>query len=122
MRVLGVTAYSEITVTRELFCLVIYISNMSGLIRFHILVTCIKLKRLQWAGHVQRMEGTRIPKKVFKAKFEGVRSVGKPRKRWQGAVRQDAASFLRCRNWKLAANDRTLWRQKMEETKVRFGL
>jgi hypothetical protein len=28
------------------------------------LVTCIKLKRLQWAGHVQRMEGTRIPKKV----------------------------------------------------------
>jgi hypothetical protein len=31
------------------------------------LVTCIKLKRLQWAGHVQRMEGTQIPKKVFKA-------------------------------------------------------
>jgi hypothetical protein len=28
------------------------------------LVTCIKLKRLQWAGHVQRMEGTQIPKKV----------------------------------------------------------
>jgi hypothetical protein len=24
------------------------------------LETCIKLKRLQWAGHVQRMEGTRI--------------------------------------------------------------
>jgi hypothetical protein len=44
------------------------------------LVTCIKLKRLQWAGHVQRMEGTRIPKKVFKAKFEGVISVGKPMK------------------------------------------
>jgi hypothetical protein len=39
------------------------------------------------------MEGTRIPKKVFKAKFEGVRSVGKPRKRWEDAVQQDAASF-----------------------------
>jgi hypothetical protein len=49
------------------------------------LVTCIKLKRLQWAGHVQRMERTRIPKKVFKAKFEGVRSVaslGKDGKMW----------------------------------------
>jgi hypothetical protein len=45
------------------------------------LVTSIKLKRLQWAGHVQKMEGTRIANKVFKAKFEGVRSVGKPRKR-----------------------------------------
>jgi hypothetical protein len=63
------------------------------------------------------MEGTRIPKKVFKAKSEGVRSVGKPRKRWEDAVQQDAARFLRCRNWKLAA-DRTLWRQKIEETKA----
>jgi hypothetical protein len=54
------------------------------------------------------MEGTRIPKKVFKAKFEGVRSVGKPRKRWEHVVEQDAASFLRSRNWKLAANDRTM--------------
>jgi hypothetical protein len=26
------------------------------------------------------MEGTRIPKKVFEARFEGERSVGKPRK------------------------------------------
>jgi hypothetical protein len=68
------------------------------------------------------MEGTRIPKKVFKAKFEAVRSVGKPRKRWEDAVRQDAVSFLRCRNWKLAAHDRTLWRKKTEEAKARFGL
>jgi hypothetical protein len=42
--------------------------------------------------------------KVFTAKFEGVRPVGKPRKRWEDAVQQDAASFLRCCNWKLAAD------------------
>jgi hypothetical protein len=86
------------------------------------LVTCIKLRRLQWAGHVQRMEGTRIPTKEFKAKFEGVRSVGKSRKRWEDVVQQDATCFLLCRNWKLAASDRTLWRQKIEEAKARFGL
>jgi hypothetical protein len=68
------------------------------------------------------MEGTRIPKKVFKAKFEVVRSVGKPRERWENAVRQDAARFLRCRNWKLAANDRKWRRQKIEEAKARLGL
>jgi hypothetical protein len=61
------------------------------------------------------MEGTQIPKKVFKAKFEGVRLVGKPRKRWEDVVQQDAARFLCCRNWKLATNDRTLWRQNIEE-------
>jgi hypothetical protein len=60
------------------------------------------------------MEGTRIPKKVFKANFEGVRSFGKLRKRSED-VQQDCAIFLRCHNWKLAANDRTLWRQKVEE-------
>jgi hypothetical protein len=68
------------------------------------------------------MEGTRVTKKVFKAKFGGIRSVGKPKKRSEDVVRQDATSFLRCRNWKLAANDRTLWRQKTEESKVGFGL
>jgi hypothetical protein len=72
------------------------------------LVTCIKLKRLQWAGHVQRMEGTRIAKKAFKAKFGEVRSVGKPRKRWEDVVQQDAARFLRSGNWKLAANDKNI--------------
>jgi hypothetical protein len=81
-----------------------------------------QLKRLQWAGHVQSTEGTRIPKKVFKARFGGVRSVGKPRKRWEDAVQQDSARFLRSRNWKLAANDSTLWRQKIGEAKARFGL
>jgi hypothetical protein len=86
------------------------------------LVTCIKLKRIQWAANVQRMEGTQIPKKMFQSKFEGVSSVGKSRKRCEDAVQQDAASFLRCRNWKLAANDRTLWRQKIVEAKARFGL
>jgi hypothetical protein len=68
------------------------------------------------------MEGTRIPKKVLKTKFEGVRSVGKSRKRWEDSMQEDAASFLRCRNWKLAANDRKLWRQKTEKAKARFGL
>jgi hypothetical protein len=68
------------------------------------------------------MEDTRIPKKVLKAMFGGVRSVGKPRKRWEDAVQQDAASSLLCRNWKLAADDRTLWRQKIEEAKARSGL
>jgi hypothetical protein len=64
------------------------------------------------------VEGTRIPKKVFKAKFEGVRSVGKPRKRWEDALQLDAARFLRCSNWKLAADDGTLWRQKIQEAKA----
>jgi hypothetical protein len=58
---------------------------------------------------------------VFKANSEEVRSVGKPRKRSENVVQQDSASFLRCRNWKLAANDTTLWRQKIERPRPDLG-
>jgi hypothetical protein len=58
---------------------------------------------------------------VLKAKFGGVKSVGKPRKRWEDVVQQHAATFLSCYNRKLAANDRTLWSHKIEEAKARFG-
>jgi hypothetical protein len=56
-----------------------------------------KTEKASIRGHVQRMAGTSIPNKVLKAKFEGVRSVGKYRKRWENMVQQDAARFLLCR-------------------------
>jgi hypothetical protein len=34
-------------------------------------VTEFKLRRLEWLGHVVRMEDTRLPKMVFNAKPEG---------------------------------------------------
>jgi hypothetical protein len=68
------------------------------------------------------MEGTQNRKKVLKVKFGGVRSVGEPRTRSEDVMQQDAARFLLCRNWKLAAKDITLWRQKIGKAKARFGL
>jgi hypothetical protein len=46
----------------------------------------IKLKRLQWADHVQGMVGKRIPKRILESIFIGKRPVDKPRKRWINAV------------------------------------
>ncbi|KAG8226612.1 hypothetical protein J437_LFUL007685 [Ladona fulva] len=45
--------------------------------------THIKLMRLRWAGHVQRMPETRAAKKVFLESMGGKRAVGKPRARWE---------------------------------------
>jgi hypothetical protein len=78
------------------------------------LVTCIEIRRLHWAGHIQRMENTRIPKKALNAKFGGTRTAGRTRGGWEDAVRRDAAGMIQCRSWKKAANDRTTWRQKIE--------
>jgi hypothetical protein len=43
--------------------------------------TVIKLRRLQWAGHAQRMVSQSIPRMVMAGQMFGKRPVGKPKKR-----------------------------------------
>jgi len=42
------------------------------------IVTVIKIRRLQWLGHVSRMNETRSVKKIFEGKFKGRRDRGDP--------------------------------------------
>jgi hypothetical protein len=79
------------------------------------LVTFIKLKRLQWAGHVQRLPLDRIPKEALQAKFTGSRPAGKPAMKWEDGVKEDTASMLWCRNWRLTAQNRKVWGQKLRK-------
>jgi hypothetical protein len=45
-------------------------------------VRYVKRKRMAWMGHVMRMEGERIPKRVLEWKPMGRRNRGRPKKRW----------------------------------------
>jgi hypothetical protein len=49
----------------------------------------IRLHRLSWFGHVQRMEESRIPKKALDMNLETMRPRGRPINRWQDEVRED---------------------------------
>jgi hypothetical protein len=77
----------------------------------------IKLRRLQWAGHVIWMNDERIPKKGLQQIIYAKRAVGKPRKRWEDSIKS-----LGTKAWKMKANDRQFWRQHREEAKARYGL
>ncbi|PNF26525.1 hypothetical protein B7P43_G13967 [Cryptotermes secundus] len=79
----------------------------------------IKLKRLQWAGHVQRMDKDRIPKKILYSTIGGRRRAGKPRTRWIDVVEEDAKKLMGIRNRKRAAQDREEWRGVIREAKAR---
>jgi hypothetical protein len=56
------------------------------------IVTIIKLRRLEWAGHIVRMSGDRTVKKVFVGKPDGRRKVGRPKLRWLYCIENDLKS------------------------------
>jgi len=53
------------------------------------IIETIRLNRLHWFGHVQRMEGNSIPKRVLYMNLGTIRLRGRPRNRWQDEVRED---------------------------------
>jgi hypothetical protein len=48
----------------------------------------VRLNKLCWFGHVQRMEENRIPERVLYMNLE-TRLRGRPRNKWQDKVRED---------------------------------
>jgi hypothetical protein len=70
------------------------------------LSTVIKFIRLQWTGHVQRMESQSIPRMVMAGQMFRKRPVGKPKERWMDAVKEDIYQILIWRNWEVKAQGR----------------
>ena len=54
-----------------------------------IITETIRLNRLRWFGHVQRMEENIIPTRVLYMNLGTTRLRGRPRNRWQDEVRED---------------------------------
>jgi len=52
-------------------------------------IKTIRLNRLHWFGHVQRIEESRIPKSVLYMNLGKIRLRGRSRNRWQDEVRDD---------------------------------
>ena len=47
------------------------------------------IRRLRWAGYVDRMEEGRCAFKILTAKPTGKRSLGRPRRRWEDNIRMN---------------------------------
>ena len=82
----------------------------------------IKIRRLEWAGHIIRMKEERIPKKVLNGNFHTTRLMGRPNTRWADVVQIDALQLLGIRGWRRRAANRDEWRRLMREAKAWKGL
>ena len=69
------------------------------------IIETIRLNKLRWFGHVQRMEENRIPRKVLYMSLETIRLRGRPRNRWQDEVR-DEGRLNGGKGWKERVHNR----------------
>ena len=70
----------------------------------------IRLNRLCWFGHVQRMEGNRIPKRVLYMNLGTTNLRGRPRNRWQDEVREDGR-IVDGEGWQEKVRNREEWKK-----------
>jgi hypothetical protein len=75
----------------------------------------IKIRRLEWLGHIIRMEDTRIPKMILNTNPEDRRGVGRPKLRWLDDVEADIKTLGVKR---LEAQDRKEWTVILREPKA----
>jgi hypothetical protein len=74
------------------------------------IIETIRLNRLRWFGHVQRMEENRIPKRVLYMNFGTPRLRGRPRNRWQDEVRE-AGRLVGGEGWQEKLHNREEWKK-----------
>ena len=80
-------------------------------------MTVIKIRRLEWLGHVIRMNESR-PVKISEGKLEG-RGRGRPRLRWINDVEDDLRK-LGMKRWRTKALDREEWASIIREAKAKL--
>jgi hypothetical protein len=73
------------------------------------IIETIRLNRLHWFGHVQRMEGNRITKTVLYMNLGTIRLRGRPRNRWQDELREDGR--IVGGGWQEKVHNREEWKK-----------
>jgi hypothetical protein len=82
--------------------------ELQALYRKPNIVTTIKLRRQEWAGHLVRMSDNRTVKKVFFGETRWKKKVGRPKPRWLDCIENDDLKFRGVRRWRKKAEDRSI--------------
>ena len=77
--------------------------------------TLLQKAQVRWAGHVVRMEDSRLPKQLLYGELcEGKRSVGGQKKRYKDSLKASLKDMdISVSSWEQLATNRTAWRTKV---------
>jgi len=74
--------------------------------------------RLQWAGHVIKVDEHCTPTKALQQAIHSKRRVKRTLERWGNGVREDPVMLLGTWAWKTETKDRESWGQCIEKAKA----
>ena len=83
------------------------------------IVNVIKIRRLEWLGHVVRVNETRSVKKILERKLEGRGGRGRPRLRWINDVGDDVRK-LGVKRWRTKVLEREEWAPIIKEAEAKL--
>jgi hypothetical protein len=81
----------------------------------------VKARRISWIGHIERMEDSRILKRMIRIKICTSRRRGRPKVRWLDDVQEDLRA-MGIEGWRGKAQDRDQWRRIAQEAKAQERL
>jgi hypothetical protein len=85
--------------------------ELHGLYSSPSIVRVIKARRMRWAGHVARMGEVRGAYNILVGRPEGMRPLGRPRRRWEDNIKMDLREIgFGDVDWIHWAQDRDRWR------------
>jgi hypothetical protein len=93
-------------------------NELEAIIKGGNIVRFSKCQRIRWLGHIERMQDTDIPKKMY-GKLYATRRRGRPRMRWLDDV---SLRKMGVNEWRDRARNREAWRHIVEEAKAHRGL
>ena len=74
------------------------------------IIETIRLNRLRWFGHLQKLEENRMPKRVLYMNLGTTRLRGRPRNRWQDEMRDDGR-VVGGEGWQVKVYNREEWKK-----------
>jgi len=91
--------------------------ELDELVKHRNVINYVKVQRLSWFGHINRMPETSTVKRIHKWKPFTGRLAGRPKCRWEDDVRNDLKK-MKLMKWAEQVQDRPEWKDVIEKAKT----